>query len=68
MYTPFRKRNYEEEVEKILVKNVKNDFEMYHMRNYAFSKETIFFNELFYLTLSKFYHNIEKSKPETQKK
>ena len=68
LYTPFRKRNYDEEVDKIICKNKSNDYEPYHLRKYTFGKEDIVFNELFYLNLSKFVNYQGKNKQDLAKK
>lgn len=50
LYTPFRSRNYEEDIERYVVPRTANSYEEYHYRQYAFVKEDIHFNELFYLS------------------
>lgn len=57
LYTPFRVRNYEEEIEKTLLPKTAKDYEQYHLRRYQFEKEAMAYNELFYLAISNLFNS-----------
>lgn len=38
LYTPFRVRNYEEEIDKILLSKAPKEYEQYHLRTKKFSR------------------------------
>lgn len=68
LYTPFRVRNYEEEISKTLLRKTTKNYEQYHLRTYEFSKEPTSYNELFYLSISSYYLIKRKTGKKSQKK